>query len=97
MRFCYWSSDVCSSDLTERQFYDNARLNKAISFKYPNFDMDISEFVSSSGMKKERPVETCMYFPYDSAVPQDGGHGVYLREDDFTAKLKYFKIGRAHV
>src|SRR3546814_9379788 len=46
---------------TERQFFDNARLNKAIIFKYPNFDMEISEFVSSSGMKKERPVETCMY------------------------------------
>src|SRR3546814_6336172 len=45
---------------TERQFFDNARLNKAIIFKYPNFDMEISEFVSSSGMKKERPVETCM-------------------------------------
>lgn len=76
--------------LTGREFFDNARLNKAIIFKYPNFDMEISEFVSSSGMKQERPVETCMYFPYDSAVPQDGGHGVYLREEDFTAKLKYF-------
>jgi hypothetical protein len=73
-----------------RDFFDNPRLNKAIIFKYPNFETDIDEFIDGGGSKKERPVETCLYFPYDTNVPQDGGHGVYLREQDFSAKLKYF-------
>jgi len=71
-------------------FFDNPRLNKAIIFKYPNFEMDIADFVSGDGARQERPVETCLYFPYDSNLPQDGGHGVYLRESDFAAKLRYF-------
>lgn len=75
---------------TNRNFFDNARLNKAIVFKYPCFDAEIDEFVDAAGQKKDRPVETCLYFPYDSNLPQDGGHGVYLREVDFTDKLRYF-------
>lgn len=73
-----------------RNFFDNPRLNKAVIFKYPNFDTDIDEFIDGAGIKKDRPVETCLYFPYDSNFPQDGGHGVYLREQDFAEKLRYF-------
>lgn len=73
-----------------REFFDNPRLNKAIIFKYPNFEMDISDFVNGGGHSQDRPVETCLYFPYDTVMPQDGGHGVYLREADFTEKLRYF-------
>jgi len=73
-----------------RDFFDNSRLNKAIIFKYPNFETDIDEFIEGAGQKKERPVETCLYFPYDTNMPQDGGHGVYLREHDFAEKLRYF-------
>lgn len=74
--------------MTGRNFFDNARLNKAIIFKYPNFETEISDFINSGG--QDRPVETCLYFPYDSGVPQGGGHGVYLRETDFASKLHYF-------
>lgn len=72
-------------------FFDTAALNRAIIFKYPSFDTDIEDFIEADvGGGNGRPVETCLYFPYDSARPQDGGSGVYLREPDFAEKLRYF-------
>lgn len=75
-----------------RSFFHVPRFNKAIIFKYPRFDVDIGDYVASGsgGGAQERPVETCLYFPYDSARAQDGGQGIYLREFDFEEKIRYF-------
>lgn len=84
----------------DKPMFRSPSLNKTIVFKYPNFDQQIADQpaappggnqppVADTAAKAERPIETAIYVPHDSAEIGAGGYAIYLRQRDFESLLKH--------
>ncbi|MBU2091871.1 MAG: hypothetical protein KKB63_15035 [Alphaproteobacteria bacterium] len=72
--------------------FHNRFMNDCILFKYPNFEVQLSEGVEAAakGPAAEfRPVETAIYVPNDPENLQAGGFAIYLRQRDFEHLLRH--------
>lgn len=68
----------------ENRLFKAQGLNKAILFKYPNFDERADEYANpiiedEDGEGGSRPVETGIYCPHSADHPEGGGVAIYLR------------------
>ncbi|MEI6558323.1 MAG: hypothetical protein WCO00_07925 [Rhodospirillaceae bacterium] len=67
-------------------------LNDAVIFKFPNFQVEISEaareaFGGPGAALDANPIETGIYLPYSTEAPQDGGCAIYLRQKNYQQLL----------
>ncbi len=75
-------------------------LNFCYIFKYPNFDVELSESNSDDVfeeglLSKDRPVETAIFLPSDCLHPEQGGYAVYLRQKNAEYLLqRHFGLKR---
>lgn len=69
----------------EQRLFRAQGLNKAILFKYPNFDEHADDYANpilddeDEGDIGARPVETGVYIPHSAEAPEAGGIAIYLR------------------
>ena len=77
-------------------FFESVAMNRVIIFKYPNFQVELSDQGKANlagkdaALSHERPVETAIYIPNDEEFPQDGGYAVYIRQRDSEELLQRY-------
>ncbi|UKJ72319.1 hypothetical protein H1Q64_09250 [Azospirillum brasilense] len=87
----------------ENRLFRARGLNKAILFKYPNFDEDADDYANpiadedEDGDAASRPVETGIYIPHSVEHTEAGGLAIYLRARNSNLLLaEQFGIGEAN-
>lgn len=72
--------------------FRNRFMNECVLFKYPNFEVQLSDGVIGEAQKQAeaRPVETAIYVPNDPENLQAGGFAIYLRQREFENLLREY-------
>ncbi len=71
-------------------------LNQTIVFKYPSFSERLDDDVSAWFDPDEefsddfRPIETALYIPNNTGVPDGGGHAIYLRQENYEGLVREY-------
>lgn len=80
-------------------FFEKSALNKVYLFKYPNFEVELSDLEGfdfnddSFLVDFDRPVETAIFAPHNERKPTDGGLVIYLRQKNFEDLIvSYFGL-----
>src|SRR6185436_1308224 len=73
--------------LDDERMFMTEGLNNAFIFKFPRFGETKNDEVKDLDqlkVKKNRPIETGLFVPYDVRDPARGGYAVYLRQTNYA-------------